>query len=141
MTPTIIRELRDSTGLTQKQFADLFHIPLSTLRKWEQGTASPPDYVLHLIAGSLPSTNRRLTKIGGDGNYFYYDAASNTLEDRLGNRIAVKADLSKVKPQNLPVYVSDLFNSYYEIVERFERDCHYDEQEDIIWSSEEGNNV
>ncbi len=52
----MIKELRDMTGMTQKAFAQMYGIPLSTLRKWEQGEASPAPYVLRLIAGTLPST-------------------------------------------------------------------------------------
>lgn len=136
MTSTSIRELRDSTGTTQKEFAQLYHIPLSTLKKWEQGNASPPDYVLELIARSLPLTNRTLKQIGSGKDIYYIDTVGNTLSDRFGNRIPVKADLSKVKKQNLLIYIHDLFDSYYDILDRFERDCKYDQEEDILWSSE-----
>lgn len=136
MTSTSIRELRDSTGTTQKEFAQLYHIPLSTLKKWEQGNASPPDYVLELIARSLPLTNRTLKQIGNGKDIYYIDTVGNTLSDRFGNRIPVKADLSKVKKQNLLIYIHDLFDSYYDILDRFERDCKYDQEEDILWSSE-----
>lgn len=138
MTPTIIRELRDSTGMTQKEFAELYQIPLSTLRKWEQGIASPPGYVILLIAQSLPYRKQGLKKIGSGDKYYYYDPEARTLEDQAGHIIPIKSDLSKVKPQNLLVYVAELFDSYYDIVERFERDCRYDEKENIIWAPEEG---
>lgn len=140
MTATSIRELRDSTGMTQKEFAGLFHIPLSTLRKWEQGSASPPEYVLELIARSLPAADQNLEIIAQrkqGSEKIYFDRAANTLVDRFGNRIHVHADLSRVKAQNLRLYTRELFQSYYEIVERFERDCRYDEEEDILWTSEE----
>ena len=39
-----IKELRDSTGMTQKEFASKYGIPISTLRKWEQGESSPAPY-------------------------------------------------------------------------------------------------
>lgn len=131
-TPTIIRELRDSTGMTQKEFAELYQIPLSTLRKWEQGTASPPDYVIRLIARSLPYRKPGLKKIGDGERSYYYDPDARTLEDKVGHKIPVKSDLSKVKPQNLLVYVTELFDSYYDILEKFERDCRYDKKENII---------
>ena len=55
-----IKELRESTGLTQKAFAEMYGIPISTLRKWEQGEASPAAYVVNLLARTLPSTNSSL---------------------------------------------------------------------------------
>lgn len=53
----MIRELRDSTGMTQKEFANMYGIPLSTLRKWEQGESSPAPYILNLLARTLPSVD------------------------------------------------------------------------------------
>ena len=61
----MIKELRDMTGMTQKAFAEMYGIPLSTLRKWEQGEASPAPYVLRLIARTLPGTQTALQKIQG----------------------------------------------------------------------------
>ena len=43
-------------------------------------------------------------------------------------------DLDGVKEKNLSLYVADLFESYYEIVDKFNRDCRLDKTEDIIWS-------
>jgi putative transcriptional regulator len=36
-----VKVIRRALGLTQEQFADKFHIPLGTLRDWEQGAAQP----------------------------------------------------------------------------------------------------
>ena len=36
--------IRRALGLTQEQFAACFHIPLGTLRDWEQGAAQPDQY-------------------------------------------------------------------------------------------------
>lgn len=130
----IIKELRTKTGLSQQKFADLFSIPVSTLRKWEQGESSAPQYVVDLIARSLPSSDSSLEKIEGkDGAIFYYDKAKQQVADVKGNRITISEDLTDVKKQNLKLYISDLFESFYEIQERFNRDCRYDKQEDIIW--------
>ena len=53
--------------------------------------------------------------------------------DSTGNAIYVTEDLDDVKEKNLSLYVSDLFESFYEIQSRFDRDCRYDKEEDIIW--------
>lgn len=37
----IIREIRESTGLSQEKFAGLIHISVGTLRNWEQGRRRP----------------------------------------------------------------------------------------------------
>ena len=131
----MIRELRDATGMTQKAFAEMYGIPLSTLRKWEQGESSPAPYVLKLIAKTLPSTNSALQKIEGHGGtIFYYDKNKNTVSDMRGNSIVVQEDLRGVKKQNLELYLEDLFEAYYEIQEKFNQDCRYDKEEDILWT-------
>jgi putative transcriptional regulator len=35
------RMLRRALGLTQEEFAERYHIPIGTLRDWEQGRANP----------------------------------------------------------------------------------------------------
>src|ERR1700693_3688243 len=36
-----VKIIRRALGLSQEQFAERFHIPLGTLRDWEQGAAQP----------------------------------------------------------------------------------------------------
>lgn len=45
-----IKEIRQSTGLSQGKFCDLLNIPKSTLQDWEQGNRQCPAYVAELIA-------------------------------------------------------------------------------------------
>lgn len=44
-----ITELRESTGMSQKQFAAWFNIPLKTVQNWEYGRSTPPVYVIEMI--------------------------------------------------------------------------------------------
>lgn len=135
MTSTSIRELRDRTGETQREFAERYHIPLSTLKKWEQGSASPPPYVLRLIAETIPTEEKFLQKLSGEnGETYYYNPQQHAFLDRFGTSIRAEGDPSRVNPHNLQLYLHDLFTAYYEAVERFERDCRLDEEEKILWS-------
>ena len=43
------KELRHKMGLTQRQVADVYKIPYSTIQKWEHGITNPPDYVLRMM--------------------------------------------------------------------------------------------
>ena len=130
-----IREIRDLTGLSQSRFAERFEIPVSTLRKWEQGETTPPHYVVKMLSAMVPKPCERQEKIiCKDGSVFYYDKTSGRLSDQTGDQIRINADLDGVKRENLHLYVHDLFESYYEIREKFERDCEFDKKEDIIWS-------
>ncbi|MGN0384868.1 MAG: helix-turn-helix domain-containing protein [Lachnospiraceae bacterium] len=129
-----IKEMRELTGETQKEFAKRFDIPLGTLRRWEYGESTPAPYVIKLIAQQLPIDTNRLKVIDdGKGTKFYYDNENRIIIDRKGTRIKVNESVDTVKEQNLFLYTKDLFETYYELIEKFDRDCRLDKQEDIIW--------
>ena len=128
-----IRELRDIAGMSQTAFAEKYGIPVSTLRKWEQGESSPAPYLLNLLAASIPGTDFSLQEIYCDnGSCYYYDPYKKTVSDSAGNTIRITEDLNEVKQKNLQLYLKDLFEAFYEIQDKFNRDCRYDKTEDII---------
>lgn len=130
-----IKEIRYTTGLSQRDFSNMFDIPLSTLQKWEQGESSPTPYIIKLIANQLPIDNDNMRKIeDNNGKVYYYNREAGYLIDSIGTKILIGEDLDGVKEKNLSLYVADLFESYYEIVDKFNRDCRLDKTEDIIWS-------
>src|SRR5271167_3576320 len=58
-----VKTLRRALGLTQEEFAVRYHIPLGTLRDWEQGRAEPDQPTrayLTLIARDPDRVNRML---------------------------------------------------------------------------------
>ena len=49
-----IKKIRKNAGLTQKKFAETYHIPLQTLKQWESNPMSsshrkPPGYILYML--------------------------------------------------------------------------------------------
>lgn len=44
-----IKDIRKSTGLSQKGFADKYNIPKRTIQEWEQERREPPDYLVRLL--------------------------------------------------------------------------------------------
>ncbi len=48
-----IRELRESTGMTRKDYSLYTGIPVRTLEDWEAGRRTPPDYLPRLLAYQL----------------------------------------------------------------------------------------
>ena len=46
----IIKELRESTGMTRKEFSEHTGIPVRTLEDWEAGRRTPPEYIPRLLA-------------------------------------------------------------------------------------------
>lgn len=49
----MIKELRKTTGMTQKAFAEYFGIPHRTIQNWEGGQNECPHYLLELIEYKL----------------------------------------------------------------------------------------
>ena len=58
-----VKTLRRALGLTQEEFASRYHIPLGTLRDWEQGRSEPDQPAkayLRAIAGNPDAVLRAL---------------------------------------------------------------------------------
>ena len=49
----VIKDLRESIGLTRKEFSEHTGIPLRTLEDWEAGRRTPSEYIPKLIAYQL----------------------------------------------------------------------------------------
>ena len=45
-----IKELRESTGMSRKEFSEHTGIPVRTLEDWEAGRRTPPEYIPRLLA-------------------------------------------------------------------------------------------
>ena len=45
----LIRRTRTGLGLSQADFAARFHVPVGTLRDWEQARATAPDFAIAYI--------------------------------------------------------------------------------------------
>jgi putative transcriptional regulator len=57
-----VKVLRQRLGMTQMQFADAFHLPITTLRDWEQHRSTPdaPARALLMAIERDPDVMRRL---------------------------------------------------------------------------------
>ena len=84
-----MKHIRVSTGMTQKEFAEYFNIPLKTLQKWEQGERTPPQYVVELIEYKINKEELKMKDLKWcliDGNatnedIYVYDSKDEALED------------------------------------------------------------
>ena len=48
-----IKGIRESTGMSRKDFSEHTGIPVRTLEDWEAGRRTPPEYIPRLIAYQL----------------------------------------------------------------------------------------
>ena len=53
-----IKELRESTGMTRKEFCEYFHIPYRTVTEWERDNRHAPEYVLPMLPGNKSETEK-----------------------------------------------------------------------------------
>lgn len=135
MSTRLVKEIRNRTGLSQQAFAKMYDIPVSTLRKWEQGEASPAPYVVRLLDLAVPGSGVFEERIEGkDGDPYYFDRSKGCVRDAAGDAVFIRDDLEGVSRHNLRIYLQDLFKDLQELKERFERDCHYDRKDKIEWS-------
>ena len=63
-TARLIKEMRESTGLSRKEFSEHTGIPVRTLEDWEAGRRTPPEYIPRLIAYQLKY--EELMKVKGE---------------------------------------------------------------------------
>lgn len=50
-----VRALRKKCGMSQKEFAKFFQVPIGTVRNWDQGVSKCPPYVIKLMVEKLTS--------------------------------------------------------------------------------------
>ena len=56
-----ILELRKRTGLSQKKFAEKYHLGLRALQSWEQGWRNTPESILYMVQKLIESENPDMT--------------------------------------------------------------------------------
>ena len=76
-----VKELRQKTNLSQRQFADMFHVSVSNIQHWEQGVSTPPDYVLFMMEQILNNDNCSFNMDMHDRKIF--ETAIDTFEENL----------------------------------------------------------
>jgi DNA-binding transcriptional regulator YiaG len=61
-----IKELRESTGMSRREFSEHTGIPVRTLEDWEAARRTPPEYIPRLISYQLKYEEIMKGK-GGEG--------------------------------------------------------------------------
>ena len=66
-TAKTIKELRESIGMSRKEFSEHTGIPVRTLEDWEAARRTPPEYIPRLIAYQLKYEELMKEKEGKNG--------------------------------------------------------------------------
>ena len=64
---TSVRELRESLGLSQSQFASIVHVSIKTLRNWEQGIRTPDGAAAALLTALRNDPKHVLAALNAEG--------------------------------------------------------------------------
>jgi len=62
-----VKTLRERTGLTQREFAAAFHLPLTTLRDWEQRRSIPDAPARALLLAIERDPKKMMSLLAGPG--------------------------------------------------------------------------
>lgn len=124
-----IKAIRTETGMTRKEFAEAFEIPIRTLEDWEYARRTPPGYVVKLLAYqvrmemyqlSLKEANKKSASL------IYNDRNVNIILDTDGNKIVVIHDIIFKNKQNISWndverYLRQYVGEFYTIAEDNEK--------------------
>ena len=83
-----IKELRESTGMSRKEFSEHTGIPVRTLEDWEAGRRTPPEYIPRLLAYQI-----RFEEIFVAKKEVKEKRNVSVIQDADGNKIVVINDI------------------------------------------------
>ena len=129
----LIKEIRLRLKLSQREFAERFQIPISTLRKWEQGESRPSDYLINLFLLALPELNKNNKKIGNEKHCYFINEETKIIYDCFGNSIHYNVDLSDISENNLLIYLKQIFSELYDSQRRLNLYLKKDLEYKIEW--------
>ena len=118
-TANIIKELRESTGMTRKEFSEHTGIPVRTLEDWEAARRIPPGYIPRLIAYQLRFENLiKLQKV--------VQKNINVISDLDGTKVVLINDVRfksrrHIDWDEIEELLKEYIGEYYEISETSEK--------------------
>lgn len=87
---SILKQIRNNLGLSQKDVSSYLGIPLRTIQNWEEGTRVPNEFTLNMVIEKLLEKNQEHTFSKEEGVYSF-----NLLKKKI-SELAVKYNISKV---------------------------------------------
>ena len=108
-TAKTIKELRESTGMSRKEFSEHTGIPVRTLEDWEAGRRTPPEYIPRLLAYQIKYTEKTKRNV-------------SIIQDADGNKIVVINDIvfkgkKSIQWEDVEEYLKRYVGDIYSIAE------------------------
>lgn len=119
-TAQIIKDLRESTGMSRKEFSKHTGIPVRTLEDWEAGRRTPPEYVPRLLAYQIKSEGL-LTKNKKNDILLEKDKDKrnvSVIQDVDGNKIVIINDIRfkgkrSINWKEVRAYLKEFVGEFY----------------------------
>ncbi len=64
----LIKEYRQVLGLTQRQFSEMFEIPLDVIKSWDSGRRCPPKWAEKMLLEKMEILIKEKEDKNNDGN-------------------------------------------------------------------------
>lgn len=114
-----LKELRESTGMSRKDFSEYTCIPVRTLEDWETARRTPPEYIPRLIAYQLRfEQSRKVFKNNTEKICIVSDPDGKNIV--LINDIRFKSR-RRIDWKEIEDYLKQYIGEYYEILETSEK--------------------
>jgi putative transcriptional regulator len=94
------KTLRRALSLTQEEFAARYHIPIGTLRDWEQGLRSEPVRTGRTCASRRGRLTIKIKKRGGEGAFYAFGIMGNHCEVSAGRLVWLAAGGGRYSPRH-----------------------------------------
>ena len=110
-----IKELRESTGMSRKEFSEHTGIPVRTLEDWEAGRRTPPEYIPRLLAYQI-----KLEGIFVEKKEVKEKRNVSVIQDADGNKIVVINDIvfkgkRSIDWKEVRAYLKEFVGEFYVI--------------------------
>lgn len=111
----IIKSLRQESGMTRKEFADYYGIPVRTLEDWEYARRTPPEYLIKLLSYKVKLDNIDKETINSEKEN------ANIITDADGHKIIVINDIKfkgkrKINWSEVKEYLKGYVGKHYSIL-------------------------
>ena len=118
-TAKIIKELRESTGMSRKEFSVYTGIPVRTLEDWEAGRRTPPEYIPRLLTYRIKLENKFALNEKTNGKI-------SIITDPDGKQVVLINDIRfksrrSIDWNEIEQILKKYIGKYYEIVETAEK--------------------
>lgn len=125
-----LKEARLNANLSQRIFCEITGVPLGSLRNWEQGLSTPPEYVISLLIDKINEYAKEHVKENTHepSEYYYISMHHNAIYFKIWFVSVSRDDFFDVI-NNL--YANNVIMKYTYVYEGYTEEHYYSDEKDI----------